>query len=68
MSKQLRLTAKEAEKILYDAGFELLRVKGSHHIYIKNSVRIVLPFHGVKILHPKIVKQVLEAVAKVQNY
>jgi len=64
LSKLQRITAKEAERLLLHAGFELLRVKGSHHIYIKNSVRIVLPFHSGKILHPKVVKQVLDAIAK----
>lgn len=62
MPKQLRLTAQEAENLLLKAGFVLLRSKGSHHIYLKDNQRIVLPFHAGKILHPKIAKQVLDAV------
>lgn len=57
-----RLTAKEAERLLLQAGFELNRVKGSHYIYVRESVRVVVPYHAGKILHPKIVKQVLEAI------
>jgi len=62
LPKDPRLTAVEAEKILFENGFLLARSKGSHRIYIKNEIRVVLPFHTGKILHPKIVKQVLKAV------
>ena len=62
MPKLPRLTAKEAEKLLLNAGFELIRSKGSHRIYRKDENRVVIPFHSGKILHPKIVKQVFDAV------
>jgi predicted RNA binding protein YcfA (HicA-like mRNA interferase family) len=52
-----RLTAKEAEKILLDNGFSFVRQKGSHRIYRKKRNRMILSFHGGKILHPKIVKE-----------
>ena len=48
--------------MLLDAGFELIRTKGSHRIYRKGNRRFVVPFHAGKILHPKITKQVLKAV------
>lgn len=57
-----RLTAAEAEALLTKAGFVWLRSKGSHRIYAKDARRVVVPFHGNEILHPKIVKQVLEAI------
>jgi predicted RNA binding protein YcfA (HicA-like mRNA interferase family) len=57
------LTAKEAEKLLLGRGFVLLRTKGSHKIYCLDKQLIVIPFHGKKNLHPKIVKQVIEAIA-----
>jgi predicted RNA binding protein YcfA (HicA-like mRNA interferase family) len=56
------MTAKEAEKLLLDAGFLMIRSKGSHRIYLKNKIRVVVPYHGSKILHPKIVKQVINAI------
>ena len=62
MPKLPRLTAKEAEKLLLDAGFVQIRSQGSHRIYFKDNIRVVIPFHSVKILHPKIVKQVLNAI------
>ena len=62
MPKQLRLTSKEAEDIHLKAGFHLTRSKGSHRIYQKGKRRIVVPFHAGKTLHPKIIKQVLNAV------
>jgi predicted RNA binding protein YcfA (HicA-like mRNA interferase family) len=58
-----KLTAKAAEKLLFQAGFELNRVKGSHYIYMRNADRVVVPYHAGKILHPKIVKQILDAIA-----
>ena len=36
--------------------------KGSHRIYLKGGRRVVIPFHSSATLHPKIVKQVLEAI------
>ncbi|WP_107667935.1 type II toxin-antitoxin system HicA family toxin [Cyanothece sp. BG0011] len=56
MPKLPRLTAKEAEKLLFDANFVLLRTQGSHRIYLKNEIRVIVPFHSGKILHPKITK------------
>jgi len=57
-----RLTAQEARDLLLDAGFVLARVRGSHYIYVKEDRRVVVPFHGTRILHPKIVKQVFNAI------
>jgi predicted RNA binding protein YcfA (HicA-like mRNA interferase family) len=62
LPKDPRISAVDAEKILFENGFLLTRSKGSHRIYIKNEIRVVLPFHKGKILHPKIVKQVLKAI------
>ncbi len=63
MSEKLpRLDARDAEKILMDKGFTLLRQKGSHRIYGKGSIRMVLPFHTGKTLHPKIVKELFEII------
>ena len=62
MPKNPRLTAQEAEKRLLKAGFAFLRQKGSHKIYIRNKERIVIPHHPGKVLHPKIVAQVLAAI------
>ena len=62
MPKVPRLNAAEAEAMLLRAGFAWLRSKGSHRIYAKGGRRVVVPFHGSATLHPKIVKQVLEAI------
>jgi len=57
-----RLKAQEAEKLLFKAGFKMVRSKGSHRIYRKGNRRIIVPFHTSKILHPKVVKQVLKSI------
>ena len=62
MPKLPRLTPQEAESMLVKDGFKFVRSKGSHRIYIKGTKRVVLPFHASKILHPKIVKQVIKAI------
>jgi predicted RNA binding protein YcfA (HicA-like mRNA interferase family) len=62
LPKLPQLTAAEAEAMLFKAGFEMIRSKGSHRIYLKENKRIVIPFHAGKALHPKIVKRVLRAV------
>lgn len=62
MPKPPRLTATDAEALLVNSGFAWLRSKGSHRIYAKGARRVVIPFHGGSTLHPKIVKQVLEAI------
>ena len=62
MPKLPRLTAADAEATLLKAGFVWLRSKGSHRIYAKGGRRVVVPFHSNATLHPKIVKQVLDAI------
>ena len=62
MPKAPRWTAAEAESALLAAGFEHLRSKGSHRIYGRDSLRVTVPFHRGDILHPKIVKQVVECI------
>ncbi|GAB6886792.1 hypothetical protein JCM13304A_02900 [Desulfothermus okinawensis JCM 13304] len=64
MPKLPRLTPEEAEKMLLKAGFKHIRSKGSHRIYQKEKERFVLPFHKGKILHPKIIKALMEAIEK----
>ncbi|HXM45054.1 MAG TPA: type II toxin-antitoxin system HicA family toxin [Bryobacteraceae bacterium] len=67
MPKLPRLTAADAEGMLMKAGFAWLRSKGSHRIYAKVGRRVVVPFHSSATLHPKIVKQVLEAIDDVRG-
>jgi len=62
LAKLPRITPQQAEKLLSSAGFEMIRSKGSHRIYAKGNKRIVIPFHSGKILHPKVVKQVLKSI------
>ena len=62
MAKLPRLTAQEAERLLLKAGFEMVRSKGSHRIYMKGNRRVIVPFHAGRILHPKVVKQVIKSI------
>ncbi|MDR2965212.1 MAG: type II toxin-antitoxin system HicA family toxin [Treponema sp.] len=55
------MTAKEIIKILKANGWNLNRIRGSHHIFVKESCRSVsVPFHGnidLGILGKRILKQ-----------
>ncbi len=62
LPKLPRLTPEKAEKMLFEAGFKHIRSKGSHRVYKRGAERFVLPFHQGKILHPKIVKALIETV------
>jgi predicted RNA binding protein YcfA (HicA-like mRNA interferase family) len=61
MSERLpRLTASEVIKALEKCGFIFTRQNGSHKIF-KNSEgkRVTVPFHTNNILHPKLLKSIL---------
>jgi len=62
LAKLPGLKVQEAEKLLFKAGFKMVRNKGSHRIYKKGDRRIIVPFHPSKTLHPKIVKQILKSI------
>ncbi|MFH1574033.1 MAG: type II toxin-antitoxin system HicA family toxin [Acidobacteriota bacterium] len=64
MPKGERLTPEEVHGLLLRAGFEWIRSKGSHRIYRQGSRRVVIPFHSGRTLHPKIIKQVRQAIAE----
>ena len=62
MSEKLpRLNADQAIKLVEKLGFALVRQSGSHKIY-KNSkgIRITIPYHKGKILHPRIIKSIIK--------
>ncbi len=61
--KSLRFTALQMVKFIESRGFFLSRQSGSHMIFHNNKgVRITIPNHASKILHPKIVKNILRDV------
>jgi len=54
-----RIPAKKIITLLEKKGFSLARQSGSHKIYKNISgVRVTVPDHAGKILHPKILKQI----------
>lgn len=67
--KILRFNARQIIKIIEAKGFFLSRQSGSHMIfYNKKGVRITVPNHPSKILHPKIIKNILrDAEIKEEN-
>lgn len=51
MAKTLRLTGKELIKILKIQGFEVVRIKGSHHILKNSEGKVtVIPVHRNEVI------------------
>jgi predicted RNA binding protein YcfA (HicA-like mRNA interferase family) len=58
-----RLKADKVIKVLEKLGFTLARQSGSHKIYKNNKgIRITVPYHSGKILHPKLLKSILRDI------
>jgi predicted RNA binding protein YcfA (HicA-like mRNA interferase family) len=52
-----RITADQAIRIVARFGFIQVRQSGSHKIFRNpQGIRITIPYHKGKILHPKLVK------------
>jgi len=60
MSQRLpRLTADQAIRLIQQFGFAQVRQSGSHKIFRNpQDIRITIPYHKGKILHPKLVKAI----------
>lgn len=60
MTKLPRLTSAQIIRIIEKRGFRLSRQSGSHMIF-KNEEgrRVTIPYHAGKILHPKLLKSIL---------
>jgi len=56
------ISGREFARVLEKKGWKLARVKGSHHVYIKESMieRISLPIHGNKPLKIGLLKHFLK--------
>lgn len=56
-----RVTAEKVIKLLKKKGFVLVRQSGSHMIFRnEKGVRVTVPYHSGKILHPKVLKRIIE--------
>jgi predicted RNA binding protein YcfA (HicA-like mRNA interferase family) len=55
-----RVTAKQIITVIEKHGFVLARQSGSHKIYRNGAgLRVTVPFHAAKVLHPKTLKSIL---------
>ena len=59
MPKLPVLKPKEAIKALEKSGFVFTRQKGSHKIYTKGNLLVVVPYHN-KDLKPKTLKHIIK--------
>ncbi|MDD5093064.1 MAG: type II toxin-antitoxin system HicA family toxin [Dehalococcoidia bacterium] len=60
MTRPLRITGKETIVALHRAGFELVRVRGSHHFMRHSDGRTtVVPMHSGEIIGPGLMAKIL---------
>ena len=59
------VSGKEVAQLLEKSGWELKRIKGSHHVYVKkgNPARISVPIHGNKPLKIGLLKHLIKIAA-----
>jgi predicted RNA binding protein YcfA (HicA-like mRNA interferase family) len=60
MSKLPRITGKKMVNALKRAGFETIRIEGSHyHLYRHDKGLVTIPVHTGEILSPRLMKNIL---------
>ena len=64
-----QIAAAELAKAITRKGWVLARIKGSHHVYIKDGrqERIVIPFHGAKPLKIGLLKSLMNIAGLSEN-
>ncbi len=63
-----RVTAKQLIKVLRQRGFLLIRSSGSHHIFRNaEGIRITVPVHSGKVIHPKILTRILKDIGMTRD-
>ena len=57
-----QITGKELAKMIEDRGWQLSRVKGSHHIYkhSHHKEHISIPIHGSRLLAPGLARHLMK--------
>ncbi len=59
--KTPRIKADKIIRLVEKLGFNLVRQSGSHKIFRNDKGgRITIPFHSKKVLHPKLINQVIK--------
>jgi predicted RNA binding protein YcfA (HicA-like mRNA interferase family) len=60
MTRRPRLTGRQIINLLGKAGFEVVRVKGSHHVLRHPDGRMTtVPVHGNEIIGPGLLSKIL---------
>jgi predicted RNA binding protein YcfA (HicA-like mRNA interferase family) len=56
-----RVQAAKIVRVLEKCGFSLVRQSGSHKIFRNaDGKRVTVPFHSGMVLHPKVLRSILE--------
>ncbi len=63
MTRLPRVTARDVERVLLKTGFQPSHRKGSHRSYVKGGQRVIVPFHGNKVIPPGTLRNILRQAA-----
>ncbi len=66
MMYRLVMKARELMQRFEQAGWKLVRVCGSHHLYGKKGITFFVPFHGSKDLKIGLVRAALKKIEEVE--
>lgn len=58
-----RVTARDVERALTKAGFQISHTRGSHRSYIREGTRVIVPLHGSRIIPPGTLRNMLRQAA-----
>ncbi|MBL9082566.1 MAG: type II toxin-antitoxin system HicA family toxin [Planctomycetales bacterium] len=57
-----RITGSEMVRFLQRSGFQLLRVRGSHHFLERHDLRTTVPVHGSQVLKIGTLRSILRDI------
>lgn len=56
MPKLPRPSGAEMVRFLKSQGFRVARIRGSHHILVKDQLRTIIPVHGAETLRAQLMR------------
>ena len=62
MAKLPRVTGKTMVALLKKQGFTVVRVRGSHHVLLKEDLRTTVPVHGNRDLKTGTLRKILRDI------
>ena len=62
------MKSRELHRLIRDAGWEVLRQNGSHIIYRKDGMTMVVPYHGAKEVRPGLAAKIEHTIKLAEQW